>query len=441
MEDPKMINEYPKNGGLHDLLAASQSLEESNPAYYFGGGTAELGEWLEAIRSADCLFYAKRLSGNETGATESHQSGIYLPLNILKLLFPEVHHINTKDPDHFFNAVIDSHDCPEITLRAVYYNGKPRAENSRNEARITRWKMKTKYSPIQDPENTGALVLFAFFKNESTKNSQFLKTWVCRSPEEESYAELIIGEVLPGDGLIGPPSSIFGGGLLAAQKKVSIQIPDAWKNSFPSGLEIVSYIIDRYKFEQEQCDDRLIKRRDLEFGVFRTIEEFHSKPLITNGFDSIDDFITVANSIANRRKSRSGRSLEIHLENIFREEELVRFSSQCVTENKKKPDFIFPSCAAYHNPLCPAEKLRMLAVKTTCKDRWRQLLNEANRISNPFLFTLQEGVSINQYAEMKHAGVTLVVPAPLHKSYPKQIRGDLLTLDAFIRETKILVTE
>ena len=52
----------------------------------------------------------------------------------------------------------------------------------------------------------------------------------------------------------------------------------------------------------------------------------------------------------------------------------------------------------------------MLAAKTTCKDRWRQVLSEADKIPNKYLFTLQPGVSNNQLKEMKSFGLTLVVP-------------------------------
>ncbi len=45
----------------------------------------------------------------------------------------------------------------------------------------------------------------------------------------------------------------------------------------------------------------------------------------------------------------------------------------------------------------------MLAVKTTCKDRWRQILNEAQRIKPKHLLTLQEGVSHRQFDEMQES--------------------------------------
>src|SRR5690606_20018622 len=136
----------------------------------------------------------------------------------------------------------------------------------------------------------------------------------------------------------------------------------------------------------------------------------------------VNDFIIVANSIANRRKEGSGRSMELNLEYTFREEGLSIFDTQCRTEVNKRPDFIFPGCDAYHDNRYPDDRLRMLGVKTTVKDRWRQILNEANRIRNPFLFTLQQGVSENQFNEMKEENVTLVVPATLKDAFPESIR-------------------
>lgn len=180
----------------------------------------------------------------------------------------------------------------------------------------------------------------------------------------------------------------------------------------------------------------MLKRREHEFNLFKLVEYHHTYPLISNGFSDVEEFIKLANSISNRRKSRSGRSLELHLENIFREEGLNTFGTQCVTEGNKKPDFLFPDCSSYHNPAYPPEKLRMLAVKTTVKDRWRQILNEANKIETLHLFTLQAGVSENQYREMKEENVLLVVPKRIHKSFPESIRNEIYSLESFINETR-----
>jgi type II restriction enzyme len=123
---------------------------------------------------------------------------------------------------------------------------------------------------------------------------------------------------------------------------------------------------------------------------------------------------------------------------IFLEEDLSQFAHDQISEGKKRPDFLFPSVDAYRDLNFSAEKLRMLAAKTTCKDRWRQILSEAGRIPIKHLLTLQEGVSLNQFKEMEEEGVILVVPTSLHRSYPEVIRPKLKTLESFISETKSL---
>jgi hypothetical protein len=80
----------------------------------------------------------------------------------------------------------------------------------------------------------------------------------------------------------------------------------------------------------------------------------------------------------------------------------------------------------------------MLAAKTTCKDRWRQVINEAGRIETKHLLTLQEGISENQFREMTEAKVRLVVPAPLVASYPASVQPHLQTLESFIGDIRLL---
>jgi len=81
----------------------------------------------------------------------------------------------------------------------------------------------------------------------------------------------------------------------------------------------------------------------------------------------------------------------------------------------------------------------MLAAKTTCRDRWRQVLNEAARIPVKHLLTLQEGVSEGQFREMTEAKVQLVVPEPLIEKFPRSIRPHIQTLESFIADVRLLV--
>ena len=155
------------------------------------------------------------------------------------------------------------------------------------------------------------------------------------------------------------------------------------------------------------------------------------------GFSSVDDFIVLANKVLNRRKSRAGKSLEHHLEAIFDGNE-IQYTAQAVTEGKKKPDFLFPSEEAYHDMNFSIKNLCTLAAKTTCKDRWRQILNEANRLrdDNKYLCTMQQGITAAQMDEMQAEKVILVVPRQYHSAYPKDYRNRLWTLGRFVEFVK-----
>ena len=151
----------------------------------------------------------------------------------------------------------------------------------------------------------------------------------------------------------------------------------------------------------------------------------------------MDDFISLANQVLNRRKSRAGKSLEHHLEAIF-DENRIQYTAQAITEGNKKPDFLFPSEEAYHDMTFSVEKLCTLAAKTTCKDRWRQILNEANRLrdENKYLCTLQQGISSAQMDEMQAERVILVVPKAYIKTYPKDRQDRIWTVSRFVSHVK-----
>lgn len=391
-----------------------------------------LHDWLATLSDSQHFIYVKRLSANDTGATGAHQAGPYIPKSICQTLFPSLSAGGARNPEVLLTAHISSHDSPDREIRAIYYNEKLSGKkNGRNEIRITRW---GRGSPLLDTENTGALALLAFEHTPGT-DSRYLDIWVCVSPDEEDIIESVLGEVVPGTLVAGPAGEILGGLALsrgpAGRRYV---IPEAWQQRFPSGSEIIGYAAGHYAKKADDPDTQLIERRRVEYDIFLLIEEIHVLDVIRQGFGSVDEFIALANSVSNRRKSRAGRSLELHLEQLFTEHGLHHFATQAVTEGKKKPDFLFPSARAYHDAAFPEEKLRMLAVKTTCKDRWRQILSEADRIGTVHLFTLQEGVSPSQFREMQLAGVRLVVPASLHSRYPAAIRGELMTLGDFIAE-------
>lgn len=170
--------------------------------------------------------------------------------------------------------------------------------------------------------------------------------------------------------------------------------------------------------------------------LFRTLERHLISERIALGFQTnnrvidVDGFIAFSLSVQNRRKSRVGLALENHLETIFSAHKL-RYSRAAVTENRARPDFLFPGAQEYHNPQFSPERLTMLGVKSSCKDRWRQVLAEADRIENKHLLTLESAISTQQTDEMAAKRLQLVVPAGLHVTYAEPQRDRLMSLVEF----------
>ena len=400
----------------------------------------ELADWLAQVSGPDWLWYAKYLSANDTYAKKNiHQGGPHLGKALFAEAFPVLSARTDKDenPDLTLQTSIDSHG-EALDLRLVWYNSKRLTgqKNGRDEARLTRWGRAD--SPLVEPDATGSLVVFAF-RVRPGFDADALRVWRCRTPLEEDYLLDRIPEVEPGAGRIVSPNGAWTSAASTGNCALGDEeIPEEWRAAFPTGEALVEWAAQR-NVQRGSADKRLVGRRRCEEQVFYSIERHHAMPRINRGFTSVEEFVEFAGSLTNRRKSRSGRSLELQARMIFREES-ISFSWQARTEQKKSPDFIFPSQAAYHDSEFPSESLRMLATKATCKDRWRQILNEADRIPTKHLLTLQEGVSEAQFREMQRAGVQLVVPEPVMKSYPDGVRPYLLTLEKFLtelRETQI----
>lgn len=183
---------------------------------------------------------------------------------------------------------------------------------------------------------------------------------------------------------------------------------------------------------EDNPDVVLMQWMDREESLFRTFEEYIISTRLIDGFaNDVDGFFKFSLSAQNRRKSRAGFALEHHVEVLLKSRG-ISYDRTKITENNAKPDFIFPSISAYHDPCFEVNLLTMLGVKSSCKDRWRQVLSEANRISDKHLLTLEAAISTNQTEEMKSNHLQLVVPQPLHNTYTFSQRQWLMNISDFL---------
>jgi len=378
---------------------------------------------IELVQAGNPAFF-KFIAANETGDTGGHQCGFYIPKEFAELAFgsPVVKGTNK---DTF--AKISWNDDKVTHSRFVYYG-----VGTRNESRITQFGKGFEYLRS---EYTGALVLFvqtskdayrAFVFNSEEETNEFLGALGLGPTDANKVIHL--ARTKPEDQETLAFASFI--------QSLDVEFPSS-EAMAAAARKIEEEIYDHADHITTSPDTKLLSWADVEYRLFRAIENDRYGKFATSGFASVDEFIEKANIVLNRRKSRAGKSLEHHLGAIFSGNEL-EFEGQIITEGNKRPDFIFPSSKAYHDMAFPIGNLVFLAAKTTCKDRWRQILNEADRFRDQvkFLCTLQQGMTEKQMNEMAAEKVVLVVPKPYVKTYPKNTAMHIITLADFIASVK-----
>lgn len=373
-----------------------------------------------AIGKSESAF-CRYITANDTGRTGSHQAGFFISKACASILFDRP---GKKGENLERTVTIKWQDDFETQSHFKYYG-----VGTRDEYRITNF---GRNFPFLQDEFIGSLLVIVRL----------------------SYSEYA-GYVLVSDEDIDNFYAYFNlspaktNNLISKTKAVTDVIDQEIQkfvqnySDFPESTIIASAARNIYNKIAHVTAEKVIEKPDsvltswlnTETGIFNAMENKFYSPYLKQAFSSLDDLIEVGKSILNRRKSRAGKSLEHHLSQIFTDNNLM-FEEQVVTEENKKPDFIFPNGKCYHNFKFPADLLISLAAKTTCKDRWRQILNEADRIPQKNLFTLQAGITANQLKEMKAENVQLVVPASIIDSFPREYRSDLLDLKTFIAHVR-----
>ena len=360
------------------------------------------------------LAFCKFLSANDTGKTGGHQCGIYISKPAIGILFDEP---GKKGTNKDKRVTIHWMDNQNTDSRFIYYGC-----GTRNEYRITNF---GRGFPYLKPNYIGSLFVL------TVSNSEVYEGFIL--DDEDDIQTFLSAFAI---------STTETNNLIKDDRKTILTIYDDILKiiksftDFPDSKTMSKTARDIFSKRNHlslSADDEIIEWIDTEFKLYRALEDKVYLPKISSGFLSVNDFETLAAQLMNRRKSRAGKSLENHLEEIFNESKLD-FETQVKTEGNKTSDFVFPSSEAYHDTNFPVDKIITLGAKTTCKDRWRQVLNEANRVRDrrKFLCTLQQGISEPQLDEMESEKPTLVVPKKYISSYPRTYQNKIWTIEQFI---------
>lgn len=377
---------------------------------------------IQSVKTAKTSF-CRFITGNDAGTTGSHQAGFYIPKCAAPLLFGE-ECARGKNQEKW--VTIQWQNEIETNSRFIYYG-----QGTRNEYRITRFGKGFEF--LMD-RYVGSLLVIA------EQSEDYYQAFVLESDEDiETFLSYFNLSTEQTNQLIN-----------VAQLKnnderirLSIAATIASINEFPQTAEMGKMAQRIFNEIHNITDDKvcdspdtiLFDWRDVESNLFFALEDKLYHDIYSKPFANCKDLMDFANSVLNRRKSRAGKSLEHHLSAIFTANQLI-FEEQAITENNKKPDFLFPNSVCYHNFEFPADNITILGAKTTCKDRWRQVINEADRVELKYLCTLQPGISRAQLQEMEDYHVKLVVPDSLINSYPEEYRAKISNIKSFISIVK-----
>lgn len=382
-----------------------------------------LNSAIQSVRQSKAAW-CRYITGNDTGTTGSHQAGFYIPKCASELLFDEP---GRKGENKEKLVQIKWQDDFTTESCMKYYG-----QGTRNEYRITRF---GRGFPFLEDNNVGDLLIIAKFTEKDYSGfvlssdediDEFFATFNL-APDQTNQLIDVAGVVKP-DIRIAQLLHDFVN-RFNCFPETRIMAAGA-RNCFNQAYNIADAAL------KSKPDEILLNWVDTEYRLFRFMEEKVYEDVISKPFGNIDAFVQMANEVLNRRKSRAGKSLEHHLACIFTHNELV-FEEQAITEDNKRPDFLFPNAKCYHNLQFPADNLIVLGAKTTCKDRWRQVLTEADRVDMKYLFTLQQGVSKNQLKEMRDSHLTLVVPHNYIESFPVEYQNEISDVNGFIKMVRV----
>jgi hypothetical protein len=376
----------------------------------------------DALHFGNALL--KFISPSDAGLTGSHQCGFYLPVPVWEMYTPHSPRAGRNDKHPISILWQDG----RITDSVITWYG-----SAKHEYRLTRF---GRDFPFLNADMVGDLLVFI------PKSRKDFIAYVLDYDEDIEELQSALGV-----------ESFQNWGVYQHGVARSIESEDdcidrlirefsAALTDFPSGdafsettRRILASCLKRYA--ELPADEALMRAIETEYRLFQFVERVVCQNLVAGRlFKNIDEFIHTALSILNRRKARAGRSFENHIEYLLTKAGIPHKMRPALGADGR-PDIVIPDEKAYFDLAWPEEKLFVIGLKTTCKDRWRQVLNEGRRVRSKHILTLQQGITGNQLKEMREASVSLVVPKPLHKRYPEAWQHTLLDVQRFIENVKL----
>lgn len=408
-------------------------------------------------------IFIKKLSRNDCGwadgAEYGHQNGVYIPREIRESgFFPPLSNINKSKP-HIFETSIDVF-WPSIAT--ISTSNLKHYSNKGTEMHFT-CVPKECFSDL----TPASLFIGGRFGKEPVNGSMYWFMVVDSASEEAELVETIFDlEVDFHFGLFDPKN------IIKISKDETEQLIEEINSHLKAGtlekfirsiakppapevfaeraqLEYLKQnnLSDLNPYKIQNPGDAIMKiSRDIEYTLYKKIELRHRTAdvirilsekgsdlvsAIVRGFPELDATFL---SASQRRKNRSGKSFEKHIERFLLDGHVI-FEEQAVTGGTR-PDFVLPNVVSLNNINRGFDEALILSLKTTLRERWKQLALEKNFNCCLFLATVDDRVTKSAIDSMENQGICLVVPESLKKSketFYKE-KSNVITFRSFFDE-------
>jgi hypothetical protein len=367
--------------------------------------------------------FLKYITANEVGLTGSHQFGYYISGD--EQVWP------LFTPQAPVKGITDTHPI-EVTWpdgTVTQSNIKWYGDKSRDEYRLTGFN-RIRGFPYRSEQLLGAMLILVVVEPQK----RFLAHVLDLPDDVEDFLASVGVSIakqwalfVRGEELVESEDKCFERNFLEFARPLTV---------FPTGDQFSAAtwrILEECLkgFGNLVVDSALLRCMDTEYDLFRRVERKVCESALVRSFKDVDDFISTAQTILQRRKSRAGRSLENHVSYFLKREGIPHEVRPTIGG---KPDVVIPSKKDYEDKQYADDKLFLIACKTTFKDRWGQVLKEGKRVAQKHLFTLQKGMAPTQLEEMKDANVTVVVPDDYRTGYP--LSPNVLSVEEFFAKVK-----
>ena len=146
--------------------------------------------------------------------------------------------------------------------------------------------------------------------------------------------------------------------------------------------------------------------------------------------ERFDELYSIFLRASQARSSRVGGTFESHMATVLTDGRIPHQGQPVF--GGSRPDFVLPNSSVYHDAARRPTLALVLALKTTLRERWRQVVSESAGCP-VFLATLDEGVPAATLDKLAERGIVMVVPERFKTSeYSDYVgRADVMTFRTF----------